>query len=169
MYCIYQGEKYKVDSYFNKMENKSIYYFKSKNKYDGFVEYKDQFGTVPGLYIKPIEKEDVDIIYEEEVQFKYRGMFFESFSIIIPIESIEEDHFMIVTDSYEIAHEFDFVKEEQFLFVKHIARAEIEAVKIQEIPIEFYRQKGMECKETIYEGDEIDALFERIKSTDDMM
>lgn len=71
MFCKYRGLKYELK------KRKNEYIITSKEKRDGFTYYIDVLGNEHAdLYMKIINDNDVDLIYEEEIFIKYRNVFF---------------------------------------------------------------------------------------------
>ncbi len=155
MFCKYRGLKYELK------KRKNEYIITSKEKRDGFTNYIDVLGNEHAdLYMKIVNDNDVDLIYEEEIFIKYRNVFFPLFAGRINKKSVIENLYMLCTDSEELAINNTFEKKEQFLYVKYITRNEIDALKIVKTPISTFNNAGK--AEEILEGPEIDSWLSEL-------
>lgn len=132
-----------------------------KRKKDGFESYVDILSRVHGdLFIKQLNLQDVNVIFNEEIELKYEGIFFQLFSSTLKKENIEDNKFMLFTDSEKLAQKYDFEKKEQFVFSKEIAKDQIESIRILQKPIKEFEAYGV--KETIIEKEDVDAWLNSI-------
>lgn len=149
MYCKYNGARYKIK------KRNGEYIITSRQKEDGFVNYIDVLGNEHSdLYMKNVKVNDVDVIYTEDIFVKYKTVYFRLFADKITRGAVLEDSYMIWTSSEQLAHEYGFEKEEQFVFARYIAKEDIEAVKIVRKPISGFGK--IEQSEEILEDDELD-------------
>lgn len=149
MYCEYSGLKYKIK------KRNCEYIITSRVRKEGFTNYIDVLGNEHSeLYMKIINANEVDVIYNEDVFIKYKDKYFHLFADKISRNAVLDDSYMIWTNSEQLAQEYIFEKKEQFVFIKYITRKEIGAVKIVKTPVlEF---KDIEQSEEILEGDALD-------------
>lgn len=134
-----------------------------KRKKDGFESYIDILGRVhEDLFIKQLDLQDVDVIFNEDIELKYEGIFFQLFSSTLKKENVEDNKFMLFTDSEKLAQEYGFEKKEQFVFSKDIIKEQIESIKIIQKPIKEFEAYGI--KESILKKEEIDAWLNKISS-----
>lgn len=149
LYCIYQNSKYCVEMQNGKVE------LISKEAKEGFEKYVDVLGRVhDDLFIKRLDLQDVDLVYHEQIEFKYKGIYFQLFSSKIKPENIEDNRFMLFTDAEKLAYEFGFEKKEQFVFAKDITKEQIENIKIIQKPIKEFEDWGI--KEIVIEKKDIE-------------
>ncbi len=149
MYCEYSGLKYKIK------KRNCEYIITSRVRKEGFTNYIDVLGNEHSeLYMKIVNANEVDVIYNEDVFIKYKDKYFHLFADKISKNAVLDDSYMIWTNSEQLAQEYIFEKKEQFVFIKYITRKEIGAVKIVKTPVlEF---KDIEQSEEILEGDALD-------------
>lgn len=149
MYCKYNGKKYKIK------KRNGEYLITTEEKKEGFTNYVDVLGNEhSGLHMKIVDRNEVEVIYNEEVFIKYKDRYFQLFADKISKNAVREDAYMIWTNSEQLAQEYHFEKKEQFVFVRYITRKEIEAVKIVKIPVLDF--KDIERSEEILEGASLD-------------
>lgn len=101
--------------------------------------------------MKEFSLQDVDLVFYEEIELKYEGMYFSLFSSSIKPENVENGKFVIFTDSEETAQQYAFEKKEQFIFLKQISTDEIESIKIIQKPIKEFADSI--CENIIIEQD----------------
>lgn len=119
LYCIYNGDQYEVEKNQNELDLISRKYVL------GFNPYVDLMGReLDNLFTKKLSFREVDIVYYEEIFFEYKGLYFSLYHASIRPENIEDDRFMIYTDSEDIAKKYNFEKKEQFVFIKYISQNE---------------------------------------------
>ncbi len=149
MYCEYSGLKYKIK------KRNCEYIITSRVRKEGFTNYIDVLGNEHSeLYMKIVNANEVDVIYNEDIFIKYKDKYFHLFADKISKNAVLDDSYMIWTNSEQLAQEYIFEKKEQFVFIKYITRKEIGAVKIVKTPVlEF---KDIEQSEEILEGDALD-------------
>lgn len=155
-YCVYNGKKYKI-----KKKNDK-YIITSRVRKEDFINYIDVLGNEHSeLFMKIVNANEVDIIYNEDILIKYKDKYFHLFADKVSRNAVLADSYMIWTNSEQLAQEYIFEKKEQFVFIKYITRKEIGAVKIVKTPVLDF--KDIEQSEEIIEGDALDSwLFELI-------
>lgn len=152
MYCNYKNKKYKV-----KIRDKKLLMI-SKIKQEGFNNYIDVLGREhDDLFMKEVEFSEVEIVYKENIEIKFKGIYFQLFSSVIRKVDIEDNRFVLFTNSEELAKEYGFEKKEQFIFIKDISKEQIEMIKIIQNPIKEF--EGGEIKEIVIEKSDIDKWF----------
>ena len=155
MYCEYRGLNYKIK------KRNCEFIITSRVRKEGFTNYIDVLGNEHSeLYMKIVNVNEVDIIYNEDVLIKYRDKYFHLFADKVSRNAVLDDSYMIWTNSEQLAQEYIFEKKEQFVFIKYITRKEIEAVKIVKIPVLDF--KDIEQSEEILEGDALDSWLSEL-------
>ena len=130
MYCVYNGKKYKIK------KKKDKYIITSRVRKEDFINYIDVLGNEHSeLFMKIVNANEVDIIYNEDVFIKYKDKYFQLFADKVSRNAVLADSYMIWTNSEQLAQEYIFEKKEQFVFIKYITRKEIGAVKIVKTPV----------------------------------
>ena len=125
MYCVYNGKKYKI-----KKKNDK-YIITSRVRKEDFINYIDVLGNEHSeLFMKIVNANEVDIIYNEDILIKYKDKYFHLFADKVSRNAVLADSYMIWTNSEQLAQEYIFEKKEQFVFIKYITRKEIGAVKM---------------------------------------
>lgn len=149
-YCVYNGKKYKI-----KKKNDK-YIITSRVRKEDFINYIDVLGNEHSeLFMKIVNANEVDIIYNEDILIKYKDKYFHLFADKVSRNAVLADSYMIWTNSEQLAQEYIFEKKEQFVFIKYITRKEIGAVKIVKTPVLDF--KDIEQSEEIIEGDALDS------------
>lgn len=149
MYCEYSGLKYKIK------KRNCEYIITSRVRKEGFTKYIDVLGNEHSdIYMKIVNTNEVDVIYNEDIFIKYKDKYFRLFADKISRNAVLDDSYMIWTNSEQLAQEYNFEKKEQFVFIKYITRKEIGAVKIVKTPVLDF--KDIEQSEEILEGDALD-------------
>lgn len=137
LYCLYKGKRYKA-RYSN-----GVIKITANEKAEGFINYIDVLGRIhDDLFMKKLNLQDVDLVFHEKIELKYKGIYFQLFSSTIKSENIEDNRFTLFTDSEKLAYEYDFEKKEQFVFAKNITKEQIEEIKIIQIPIKEFETCG---------------------------
>ena len=155
MYCEYSGLKYKIK------KRNCEFIITSRVRKEGFTNYIDVLGNEHSeLYMKIVNADEVDIIYNEDVLIKYRDKYFHLFADKVSRNAVLDDSYMIWTNSEQLAQEYIFEKKEQFVFIKYITRKEIEAVKIVKTPVLDF--KDIEQSEEILEGEALDSWLSEL-------
>ena len=145
MYCVYNGKKYKI-----KKKNDK-YIITSRVRKEDFINYIDVLGNEHSeLFMKIVNANEVDIIYNEDILIKYKDKYFHLFADKVSRNAVLADSYMIWTNSEQLGQEYIFEKKEQFVFIKYITRKEIGAVKIVKTPVLDF--KDIEQSEEIIEG-----------------
>lgn len=155
MYCVYNGKKYKI-----KKKNDK-YIITSRVRKEDFINYIDVLGNEHSeLFMKIVNANEVDIIYNEDILIKYKDKYFHLFADKVSRNAVLADSYMIWTNSEQLAQEYIFEKKEQFVFIKYITRKEIGAVKIVKTPVLDF--KDIEQSEEIIEGDALDGWLSEL-------
>lgn len=155
MYCVYNGKKYKI-----KKKNDK-YIITSRVRKEDFINYIDVLGNEHSeLFMKIVNANEVDIIYNEDILIKYKDKYFHLFADKVSRNAVLADSYMIWTNSEQLAQEYIFEKKEQFVFIKYITRKEIGAVKIVKTPVLDF--KDIEQSEEIIEGDALDSWLSEL-------
>lgn len=151
-YCVYKNQKYQAEIKNNKIEITS-------NCHDeGFVEYVDVVGRIHNdLFIKKLDIDETDFIYQEDIFLKYKGAYFQLFADKITANAVVNDSYMIWTDSEHVARDYIFEKKEQFVYIKYIKGKEIEAIKVVKKPL--LKFESEESLEEIIVGEELNNLL----------
>lgn len=93
----------------------------------GFKELVDLAGNFHNdIFIKEVEMDDVDIIYELIYKVIYKSMEFELFTS--KKHMLEYNQVTLYTKEFNIAEKYGFKKKEQFVYDKVIQLDEIEAL-----------------------------------------
>lgn len=154
-YCVYNGKKYKI-----KKKNDK-YIITSRVRKEDFINYIDVLGNEHSeLFMKIVNANEVDIIYNEDILIKYKDKYFHLFADKVSRNAVLADSYMIWTNSEQLAQEYIFEKKEQFVFIKYITRKEIGAVKIVKTPVLDF--KDIEQSEGIIEGDALDSWLSEL-------
>ena len=95
------------------------------------------------LFMKDLDLGEVEVVYKENIEICYNGIYFQLFTSSIKLENIKDNRFTIFTDSEKLAQEYAFEKKEQFVFVKDITREQIEKIKIIQNPIKGFETHGI--------------------------
>ncbi len=149
MYCNYKNKKYKA-----KIQDKKLLII-SKIKEEGFNNYIDVLGREHNdLFMKEVDFSEAEIVYEENIEIKFKGIYFQVFPSVIRRTDIEDNRFTLFTSSEELAKEYGFEKKEQFVFEKDISKEQIEMIKIIQNPIKEFERS--EIKEIVIEKSDID-------------
>lgn len=155
MYCVYNGKKYKI-----KKKNDK-YIITSRVRKEDFINYIDVLGNEHSeLFMKIVNANEVDIIYNEDILIKYKDKYFHLFADKVSRNAVLADSYMIWTNSEQLAQEYIFEKKEQFVFIKYITRKEIGAVKIVKTPVLDF--KDIEQSEEIIEEDALDSWLSEL-------
>jgi hypothetical protein len=153
-YCEYNGIRQEVGKRNGKL------FITSVTKKDNFENFVDILGNIhTDYYMKYLDLDEIDDLYNEELFVKYKGVYFE-LSSIISKKMVDEDDYMMLTYTYQIADQYGFRKLEQFVYAKAISRSEIEAIKIVRTHKPPFEEKGTE--EIILEGDDLTEYLESI-------
>lgn len=156
MYCAYENKTYRV-----KARNKKIVII-SRSKQEGYDKYIDVLGKEhDDLYVKEVDFKEVEVVYKEIIEIRFRGKYFELFSSGITQSNIENGQFTLFTSSEELAREYTFEKKEQFVFTKDISKEQIEVIKIVQKPIKEFETYG--TKEIVIEREHIDECLSTLE------
>jgi hypothetical protein len=154
-YCEIKNRRYVASDRNGKL------FITSEEKKDGFENYVSVLGKVYSDYfMKYLDLDEIDDLYDEELFVKYKGVYFESATDIISKKIVEKDNYVILTDIYQIADQYGFRKLEPFVYTKAISRSELEAIKIVRTHEPPFEEKGTE--EIIIEGDDLTEYLESI-------
>ena len=108
----------------------------------GFTYYVDILGeTHSDFFIKMVNMEELDLVFEIKVNATYKGEEFETLSLG-PF-NLQDEKISLVTNDYVKAKKFGFSKQEQFVFSKEVPLREIASLieihnpilKFRELPI----------------------------------
>lgn len=155
MYCVYEKETYKA-----KRRNGRVILVAYEKK-EGFSNYIDVVGNEHSdIFMKEVEIGDVELIYKEDISICYLGNYFELFAPIT-FASVKDNKYVLFTSSEEIAKEFEFEKEEQFVFSKKICKEQIDSIKITRKPIREFEKQGVQ--EIVVTKNEVEAWLNLIK------
>ena len=105
--------------------------------------------------------QDVDLVFYEDIELEYKGVYFSLFSSAIKPENVENGKFVIFTDSEKTAQQYAFEKKEQFVFLKQISADEIESIKIIQKPIKEFASSI--CENIIIEKDSVSEWLASLK------
>lgn len=98
MYCVYNGKKYKI-----KKKNDK-YIITSRVRKEDFINYIDVLGNEHSeLFMKIVNANEVDIIYNEDILIKYKDKYFHLFADKVSRNSVLADSYMIWTNSEQLA------------------------------------------------------------------
>ena len=155
-YCVYNGKKYKI-----KKKNDK-YIITSRVRKEDFINYIDVLGNEHSeLFMKIVNANEVDIIYNEDILIKYKDKYFHLFADKVSRNAVLADSYMIWTNSEQLAQEYIFEKKEQFVFIKYITRKEIGASKNSR-KLQYWILKYIEQSEEIIEGDALDSWLSEL-------
>lgn len=112
----------------------------------GFNELVDLAGNVhKDIFIKELDMNDVDIIYEVEYRVLYRGNEYKCLKVAK--ETIDINYIIIFTSDSDIAEQYGFIKKEQFIFDKDVSLDEIDAlIEIKKPILKFSHLKEQKVK-----------------------
>lgn len=93
----------------------------------GFNELVDLAGNIhKDIFIKEVDINNVDIIYEVDYRVLYRGS--EYRCLKVAKETVDRNYITIYTSDSDIADQYGFIKKEQFIFDKDVSLDEIDAL-----------------------------------------
>lgn len=93
----------------------------------GFNELVDLAGNIhKDIFIKEVDINDVDIIYQIDYRVLYKGKEYECLNV--SKKTLDRKYITIYTSDSDIAKKYDFIKKEQFIFEKNAFLDEIEAL-----------------------------------------
>ena len=156
MYAIYKGKRYRAVKKGVKIR------IGSDTKEHGFTEYVDVVGNVHyDRFVKLIDMDELDYLYEERFEIQYQGHFFKISSALRRI-NLDRDWFEIYVslEEHQLGISLGFERTDKFLWSKEIGRKDIEAFKIIEVPQGPFSNQGIKVR--ILEGQEIDDYFASI-------
>ena len=156
MYAIYKGKRYRAVKKGEKIR------IGSDTKEYGFTEYVDVVGNVHyDRFVKLIDMDELDYLYEERFEIQYQGHFFKISSALRRI-NLDRDWFEIYVslEEHQLGISLGFERTDKFLWSKEIGRKDIEAFKIIEVPQGPFSNQGIKVR--ILEGQEIDDYFASI-------
>lgn len=112
----------------------------------GFNELVDLAGNVhKDIFIKEVDMNDVDIIYEVEYRVLYRGNEYKCLKVAK--ETVDINYITIFTSDSDIAKKYGFTKKEQFIFDKDVSLDEIDAlIEIKKPILKFSHLKDQKIK-----------------------
>ena len=114
-YCIYKGKRYSYE------EDGDMIRITSYVQEEGFEKYIDDIADDLDevIYSKLVFPDELDIIYSEKHEFKYRDKYFNS-ARGINLSMAKYNRIILSTLNEKIAEELDFKKIEQFVFEKEV-------------------------------------------------
>lgn len=155
MFCSYRNSKYIA-----KIRNNKVL-ITTKIKQNGFKNYIDVSGKEHyDLFMKEVDFSEVEVVYKENIEIMFKGIYFELFSSGVSQANVEDDRFALFTSSEELAQEYSFEKKEQFVFTKNISKAQIEMIRITQKPIKEFESYGI--KEIIIKKNGIDEWLSQL-------
>ena len=120
-YAVYKNKIYLVNIRQSKVR------LKTRAAEPGFKELVDLAGNIHNdIFIKEIDINDVDIVYELEYRVLYRGSEYECLKV--NSKTLDVNYITISTSDTDIAEKYGFIKKEQFVFDKNILLDEIDAL-----------------------------------------
>ena len=100
---------------------------KTRVKEQGFNELVDLAGNIhKDIFIKEVDINDVDIIYEIEYSVLYKGSEYKCLKV--SKETLDINYMTIYTSNSDIAEKYGFIKKEQFIYDKNVLLDEIDAL-----------------------------------------
>lgn len=155
MFCEYKGLRYKVK------KRNGEFLITSRIKRDDFINYIDVLGNEhKDYYMKTVNLDEIDLLYNQDMYIKYKDVFFQLFSNKISRSAVLDNSFMIWTNSEEMAYKYEFEKKEQFVFIKYITRDEIQAIKVVRIPVLTFKEIG--TSEVLLQGNDVTDFLEAL-------
>lgn len=112
----------------------------------GFNELVDLAGNVhKDIFIKEVDMNNVDIIYEVDYRVLYRGNEYKCLKVAK--ETVDINYITIFTSDSDIADKYGFIKKEQFIFDKDVSLDEIDAlIEIKKPILKFSHLKEEKTK-----------------------
>lgn len=134
-YTIYQGRLY-----LSNIRNMKVR-LRSRVAEEGFTELIDLVGNIHNdVFIKEVNIEDVDIIYNLEYKVVYKGREFIPWAVGKFI--LETDKISLGTNDEKEARSYAFEKMEQFVFKKDVPIDEVDAlIEIKKPILKFQNMK----------------------------
>lgn len=134
-YSIYQGK-----IYLSSIRNMKVR-LRSRICEEGFTELVDLLGNIhDDIFIKEVNIEDVDIIYNVEYKVVYKGREFIPWAVGKFI--LETDKISLGTNDEKEAKSYAFEKMEQFVFKKDVPINEVDAlIEIKKPILNFQNMK----------------------------
>ena len=100
---------------------------KTRIKEQGFNELVDLAGNIhKDIFIKEVDINDVDGIYEIEYRVLYKGSEYKCLKV--SKETLDINYITIYTSDSTIAEKYGFIKKEQFIYDKDVLLDEIDAL-----------------------------------------
>ena len=145
IYAVYKNKIYLANIRQSKVR------LKSRSAEPGFNELVDLAGNIhKDIFIKEVDINDVDIIYEIEYIVLYRGSEYKCLKV--NSQTLDVNYITIYTSDSDIAEKYGFIKKEQFIFDKNVFLDEIDAlIEIKKPILKFSNLK--EQKTTIKQKD----------------
>ncbi len=138
-YCIYKGKRYSYE------EDGDMIRITSYVEEEGFEKYindiTEDLGEV--IYSKLVFPDELDIIYSEKHEFKYRDKYFNS-ARSINLSMAKYNRIILSTLNEKIAEELNFKKIEQFVFEKEVSFDDITELLITREPLFKFEDRGIE-------------------------
>jgi len=100
---------------------------KTRIKEQGFNELVDLASNIhKDIFIKEVDINDVDRIYEIEYRVLYKGSEYKCLKV--SKETLDINYITIYTSDFSIAEKYGFIKKEQFIYDKDVLLDEIDAL-----------------------------------------
>ena len=100
---------------------------KTRIKEQGFNELVDLAGNIhKDIFIKEVDINDVDRIYEIEYRVLYKGSEYKCLKV--SKETLDINYLTIYTSDSTIAEKYGFIEKEQFIYDKDVLLDEIDAL-----------------------------------------
>lgn len=155
--CIYKGNVYNADIEEDDIEMTSEVYV------NGFEPYIDVLGNKHlDFFMKVVNVKEIDLLFSQEVLFKFKGIYFEPFAGKITESVLETNSIYLFTASETIAQDYGFTKKEQFVFAKEVSLDHIDEIKIIRKPILMF--KNRDILEEIIEKSNIKERLTELKN-----
>lgn len=121
IYAVYRNKIYLANIRQSKVR------LKTRVEEQGFNELIDLAGNIhKNIFIKEVDMNDVDIIYEIEYRVLYKGREYECLKV--NSKTLDLNYITIFTNDSDIANKYGFIKKEQFIYDKDISLDEIDAL-----------------------------------------
>ncbi|TXC89521.1 hypothetical protein FS935_16705 [Metabacillus litoralis] len=115
------------------------YRLKSIAREPGFKELVDLTGKVhQDIYVKEVDLEDLELIYERKYRIIYQGREYKPFAIGELV--IENFKISLFSSDYLDYEKNGFIKKEQFVFMKEVSINEIDRLVLIKTPIDKFKE-----------------------------
>ena len=128
IYAIYKNKIYLANM------RESRIRLKTRISEEGFNKLVDLAGNVhKDIFIKEVDIDDIDSIYELEYRIIYRGNEYKCLKVAKG--NLDIDYITIYTSNVNLGKQYGFIKKEQFIFEKDVYLNEIDELIEIKIPI----------------------------------